>query len=64
MHQSGHSRAQSMQLVQFSASRAITPRLRGGSDGSTSGYSAVVDGVSSAFAVVASPATMPRPAPE
>ena len=38
MHQSGHSRAQSMQTVQFSSSSAITPRERGGSSGSTSGY--------------------------
>ena len=28
MHQSGHSRAQSMQTVQFSSKSAITPRLR------------------------------------
>ncbi len=41
MHQSGHSRAQSMQTVQFSSSRAITPRLRGGNSGCTSGYCAV-----------------------
>src|SRR5205809_367027 len=29
MHQSGHSRAHSMQTVQVSSSRAMTPRLRG-----------------------------------
>ena len=28
MHQSGHSRAQSMQTVQFSSNSAMTPRLR------------------------------------
>lgn len=38
MHQSGHSRAQSMQTVQFSSNRPITPRVRGGSSGRTSGY--------------------------
>jgi hypothetical protein len=41
MHQSGHSRAHSMQTVQFSSSSAMTPRLRGGRLGATSGYSAV-----------------------
>ena len=43
MHQSGHSRAQSMQTVQFSSSSAMTPRLRGGSSGFTSGYCWVTD---------------------
>ena len=33
MHQSGHSRAQSMQDVQFSSISAMTPRVRGGSSG-------------------------------
>nr|WP_285776547.1 hypothetical protein [Microtetraspora sp. NBRC 13810] len=33
MHQSGHSLAHSMQTVQFSSTRAITPRLRGGRSG-------------------------------
>ena len=42
MHQSGHSRAHSMQTVQFSSSSAITPRERGGRSGSTSGYCWVV----------------------
>ena len=41
MHQSGHSRAQSMHEVQFSSVSAMTPRDRGGSAGATSGYSAV-----------------------
>ena len=31
MHQSGHSRAHSMQTVQLLSSRAMTPRLLGGS---------------------------------
>ena len=30
MHQSGHSRTQSMQTVQLSSTRAMTPRVRGG----------------------------------
>src|SRR5712691_1379907 len=38
MHQSGHSRAQSMHTVQFSSLRAITPRERGGSGEISSGY--------------------------
>ncbi len=38
MHQSGHSRAHSMQTVQFSSNSPITPRERGGSSGRTSGY--------------------------
>src|SRR3954447_10224134 len=63
MHQSGHSRAHSVQTVQFSSTRPITPRLRGGSSGSTSGYSWVVAGRNSARAVVASPRTSPRPGP-
>ena len=37
MHQAGHSRAHSMQTVQFSSISAITPRDRGGSSGSASG---------------------------
>src|SRR6516164_2081400 len=36
MHQSGHSRAHSMQTVQFSSSRPMTPRLRGGSSPASS----------------------------
>ena len=63
MHQSGHSRAQSMQEVQFSSCSAITPRLRGGSAGFTSGYSPVWTGRSNARPVVASPDSSPRPSP-
>ena len=63
MHQSGHSRAHSMQEVQFSSCSAITPRLRGGSAGFTSGYSRVCAGRASARAVVASPDSRPRPIP-
>ena len=37
MHQAGHSRAHNMHDVQFSSCSAMTPRLRGGSSGSTSG---------------------------
>jgi hypothetical protein len=37
MHQSGHSRLHSMQTVQFSSIRAMTPRVRGGSSGRTWG---------------------------
>src|SRR5674476_999378 len=55
MHQSGHSRAHNMQLVQFSSSRAMTPRVRGGRWGWASGYSAVWVGLAKVLAVVASP---------
>src|SRR5712692_3889549 len=41
MHQSGHSRAQSMHIVQFSSLRAITPRERAGSGEISSGYCTV-----------------------
>src|SRR3954447_11243913 len=61
MHQSGHSRAQSMQTVQFSSSSAMTPRLRGGSSGSTSGYCWVVDRLVIVLNVTASPLIRPWP---
>src|SRR3989440_5938577 len=38
MHQSGHSRAHSMQTVQFSSLSAMTPRERAGSGAISSGY--------------------------
>src|SRR5882757_5206094 len=38
MHQSGHSLAQSMHMVQFSSFRAMTPRERGGRGAISSGY--------------------------
>ncbi len=37
MHHEGHSRAHSMHDVQFSSCSAMTPRLRGGRSGCTSG---------------------------
>jgi hypothetical protein len=48
-----------MQLVQFSSSSAMTPLVRGGSWGSTSGYSAVWVGLASVLAVMASPLIRP-----
>src|SRR5947207_8212624 len=63
MHQSGHSRAHSMQTVQFSSNSAITPRERGGRSGATSGYCRVVDRRVIVFSVTASPLASPRPAP-
>src|SRR5262245_21016279 len=41
MHQSGHERAQSMQTVQFSSRRAITPRARVGGASFSRGYCTV-----------------------
>src|SRR5262245_9897431 len=61
MHQSGHSRAQSMQTVQFSSSSAITPRERGGSSGETSGYCWVCDPRVIVRKVTASPLASPLP---
>src|SRR3954464_7838066 len=61
MHQSGHSRAHNMQTVQFSSSSAITPRLRGGSSGSTSGYCWVIERLVIVFSVTASPLIRPWP---
>ena len=61
MHQSGHSRAQSMQEVQFSSISAITPRVRGGSSGATSGYWWVCARVVMFLNVVARPCTRPDP---
>src|SRR6266566_295170 len=61
MHQSGHSRAQSMQTVQFSSSSAITPRERGGSSGATSGYCRVWDRRVIVRRVTANPLANPFP---
>ena len=61
MHQSGHSRAQSMQTVQFSSSRAMTPRERGGNSGETSGYCWVCDRRVIVRRVIASPLASPPP---
>src|SRR5687768_1505665 len=44
MHQSGHSRAHSMQTVQFSSSSAMTPRARVGGASLTWGYCTVTAG--------------------
>src|SRR5262245_23583564 len=38
MHQSGHSRAQSMHAVQFSSLSEMTPRARGAGSSRTCGY--------------------------
>ncbi len=61
MHQSGHSRAHSMHTVQFSSSNAITPRLRGGRSGLTSGYCRVTERRVSARNVTPRPRTSPDP---
>ncbi len=61
MHQSGHSRAQSMQTVQFSSSSAITPRERGGRSGFASGYCWVWARRVIVFSVTASPFASPAP---
>ena len=61
MHQSGHSRAQSMQTVQFSSSSAMTPRLRGGSSGLTSGYCSVTERLVIVRSVTARPLASPAP---
>ena len=61
MHQSGHSRAHSMQEVQFSSNSAMTPRERGGSSGCASGYCAVTDRRDMVRSVVARPCARPCP---
>src|SRR5687767_2795955 len=61
MHQSGHSRAQSMHEVQFSSTRAMTPRLRGGRAGLTSGYCCVTDLRSMWRRVMDNPFASPTP---
>ena len=59
MHQSGHSRAQSMQTVQFSSLRAITPRARGVGSSFTWGYCTVTAGLSIVRNVTPRPLTRP-----
>src|SRR5262245_27123858 len=61
MHQSGHSRAHSMQTVQFSSNRAITPRLRGGRSAGADGYCRVIDRRVIVRNVTASPLARPPP---
>lgn len=61
MHQSGHSRAQSMQTVQFSSNSAMTPRERGGSSGCVSGYWAVTVFFVIVRRVTARPLARPAP---
>lgn len=61
MHQSGHSRAHSMQTVQFSSKRPMTPRVRGGSSGWASGYCAVTVFFVIVRRVTARPLARPEP---
>ncbi len=61
MHQSGHSRAQSMHTVQFSSMSAITPRVRAGRSGLTCGYCRVAAGRVIVLRVTPSPLTSPTP---
>src|SRR6266542_2967575 len=61
MHQSGHSREHSMQTVQFSSTRAITPRVRAGRSGRTCGYWAVADRRDIVLNVTPSPLSSPAP---
>lgn len=61
MHQSGHSRAHSMQTVQFSSNRPMTPRERGGSSGWASGYCAVTVFFVIVRRVTARPLASPEP---
>src|SRR6516225_3674122 len=59
MHQSGHCRAQSMQTVQFSSSRAITPRARGATASFSCGYCTVTAPSSMVLNVSFRPLTIP-----
>ncbi len=61
MHQSGHSRAQSMQTVQFSSNRPMTPRVRGGRSGWVSGYCSVTVFFVIVRRVTARPLARPEP---
>src|SRR5579872_3295895 len=59
MHQSGHWRAHSMQTVQFSSRRAMTPRVRGARVSFSCGYCTVTAPCSIVVNVSLSPLTMP-----
>src|SRR5439155_8508052 len=59
MHQSGHSRAHSMQTVQFSSLRAMTPRARAGGSSRSWGYCVVWLPLSIVRNVTPSPLTSP-----
>src|SRR3954468_20656354 len=59
MHQSGQLRAQSMQTVQLSSLRAITPRARGASSSFSCGYCTVTAGFSIVLNVTLRPLTTP-----
>src|SRR6266545_7035746 len=59
MHQSGHCRAQSMQTVQFSSLRAMTPRARAGGSSRSWGYCTVTAGFIIVRKVTPRPETMP-----
>src|SRR5581483_2418185 len=59
MHQSGHWRAHSMQTVQFSSRRAITPRARGARVSFSWGYCTVTAPCSIVMNVSLRPLTMP-----
>src|SRR2546422_9082837 len=61
MHQSGHSREQSMHIVQFSSFRAITPRERGGRGAISSGYCTVTDRETMWRMVIPRPLSSPVP---
>src|ERR1700704_747318 len=59
MHQSGHCRAQSMQTVQFSSLRAMTPRARPGGSSRSWGYCTVTAGFIIVRKVTPRPETTP-----
>src|SRR5580704_195923 len=60
MHQSGHWRAQSMQTVQLSSTREITPRDRAVMSSFTWGYCTVTAPCNIVMKVVFRPFTIPR----
>src|SRR5262245_48849244 len=61
MHQSGHSRAHSMQTVQFSSLRAMTPRARVGGASFSWGYCTVTAPSSMVLNVMPRPLMSPLP---